>query len=261
MSTPDLCDRAQTNLQLYQDLLGADYGREQVQSVHLAYHLALPLFAGQIRPEGRPFVCHLVGVASILAMLRAAPATVMAGLLHSAFTHGDFGNGMGEFSTRSREAVRRVVGPDVEGLVAAYARQRFDAASVRQWAADAPSMEADLRQIVVIRLANALEDALDGGLELSAKGADERRGIKMEDLVNLARALGYPQLGLSLQKASTPGDAARNFASLREPHRGTYVVGPASWRQKRLLRYFQFASRLGNKISRRLGRRSTSQNK
>jgi hypothetical protein len=105
-------------------------------------------------------------------------------------------------------------------------------------------------------LANELEDALDRGLQLSAKGSDKRRGIEPEHWVNLAHALGYPQLAQSLRVALTTGTETLPLENLREPHRGTYVIGPASWRQKRLLRYFRFASRVGNKISRHLGRRS-----
>ncbi len=94
--------RAQTNTQLYGQLIAARYGSEEIVAVHRAYTLATKVFAGQLRPEGRPFVCHVVGVASILAMVEAPHATIVGGLLHSAYSHGDFGHGRGHVTRAAR---------------------------------------------------------------------------------------------------------------------------------------------------------------
>src|SRR4029453_3473264 len=87
--------RAQTNIQLYRQLLAARHAVAQVQQVRDAYALAARLFAAQLRPEGRRFVCHLVGAASLLAQQETAFPIVLAGPLHSAYPHGAFGGGPG----------------------------------------------------------------------------------------------------------------------------------------------------------------------
>jgi len=80
----DFDKRAQTNIQLYSQLLASGYPIQDVSKVQASYRLSTQLFAGQVRHDGRPFVCHLVGVGSVLAMLESSTSTVIAGLLHSA---------------------------------------------------------------------------------------------------------------------------------------------------------------------------------
>src|SRR5438093_12019705 len=98
MTTTEFEERAQTNIQLYTQLLAAGHSVEDVRRVRAGYSLAAELFAGQLRPEGRPFLCHLVVVASIVAMLETASTIIIAALLHSAYTHGDFGMGRGQIT-------------------------------------------------------------------------------------------------------------------------------------------------------------------
>ena len=175
--------RAQSNTQLYAQLLAGGWCMKDVGRVRDAYALAARLFAGQLRPDGRPFVCHLVGVASILAMLGAAPDTIIAGLLHSAYTHGDFGLGRGQMTRKARERLRAAAGPQIERLVAVYSRHPWNASTVATWVENAGTLAADERQIIVIRLADVVEDALDHGLQLSAKMENPNRAISVESLV------------------------------------------------------------------------------
>ncbi len=235
--------RAQTNIQLYEQLLSTGYGMQDVRRVRAAYSLATRLFAGQLRPEGRPFVCHLVGVASILAMLETASATIIAGLLHSAYTHGDFGFGRGRMIRSARDRLRAAVGPEVELVVARYSGHRWNVASVTDWATNVVGLEAEMRQIIVIRLADLAEDALDSGLQLSAKAENPHRAIPVDVLAGLADALRYPLLGNSLRRTLVEKQEANALAPLREPHIGSYVVCPSSWREKLLPRLIGFARR------------------
>ena len=235
--------RAQTNIQLYAQLLSTGYGMQDVGRVRAAYSLATDLFAGQLRPEGRPFVCHLVGVSSILAMLATPSTVVIAGLLHSAYTHGDFGAGKGRVTRRGRDRVRSTVGPQVEHIVAGYSRHAWDESSVGAWAADATGLDAEVRVLILIRLADLMEDALDDGLLLSAKAENPHRAISVESLANLADVLGYPQLGSPLRRVLPQHQQAEALAPLREPRVGSFVVGPASWREKFLPRLVGFLRR------------------
>lgn len=216
---------------------------QDVGRVRTAYSLATDLFAGQLRPEGRPFVCHLVGVASILAMLATPSTAVIAGLLHSAYTHGDFGIGKGRVTRRGRDRVRSIVGPEVEHIVAGYSRHAWNESSVGAWAADATGLDSDVRLLILIRLSDLMEDALDDGLLLSAKAENPHRAMSVESLASLADVLEYPQLGSSLRRVLSQQRQAEALVPLREPRLGSYVVGPASWREKVLPRLAGFLRR------------------
>jgi len=84
---------AQTNLQLYSQLMQAGHSANELGTVRKAYDLAVQLFAGAFRANGKPFIAHLVGTASILAKAETGIDVTTAGLLHSVFSHGEFGDG------------------------------------------------------------------------------------------------------------------------------------------------------------------------
>ena len=97
---------AQTNLQLYAQMLRAAYPETDVDRVRAAYEFALPLFAGAYRGSGKPFIAHLVGTASILVSIRARMPVVVAGLLHAVYASGEFGNGWrGDRDSRRRVGI------------------------------------------------------------------------------------------------------------------------------------------------------------
>src|SRR5262245_40073116 len=123
---------AQTNLQLYGQLLFEGRREAELRLVHETYELALRLFAAQYRGNGKPFVSHLVGVASILAAHRQPIDTVAAGLLHSVYTFGEFGDGTRQATPRKRNEVRNAVGPAVEELVHQYAVIDWKLATLRE---------------------------------------------------------------------------------------------------------------------------------
>ena len=82
-----------TNLQLYGQMLRAGRPEQELRLVRDAYELAVRLFAGHFRGNGKPFLAHLVGVASILAEHGHPIELVTAGLLHSVYSFGEFGDG------------------------------------------------------------------------------------------------------------------------------------------------------------------------
>jgi (p)ppGpp synthase/HD superfamily hydrolase len=56
----------QTNLQLYNQLRMQGYSDTQLAVVHRAYELLITIYPGYYQADGKPFVAHTVGVASIL---------------------------------------------------------------------------------------------------------------------------------------------------------------------------------------------------
>jgi hypothetical protein len=154
---------AQTNLQLYNQLVASGWSDAELGRTRRAYELATDVFAGQLRPSGKTFIAHLVGTASALAMCGARPDLLHAGLLHAAYTHGDFGDGRWDAAAPKRTIVRTAIGAAAEELVDEYARLPYTAANIDRWLERAASLGPTEHDLVVIRLANEVDVHTDLG--------------------------------------------------------------------------------------------------
>ncbi len=221
---------AQTNIRLYRQLDERGYAPDDVGAVGRAYELALRLFTCVYRGSGKPFLAHAVGTASILASLRARMPVIAAGLLHAAYTHGEFGNGWRGVSPPKRREVRRAVGEEVESLVARYTELAWHAGTIggiRDSLGDMTSVERD---VLLVRLANELEDHLDLGILYTGE-AERRRQYMRTHLslcVEMAAWLGAPELAEALTATFEEVAAAEVPAGLQRPEDGSFRVPPAS---------------------------------
>lgn len=202
---------AQTNLQLYAQLRTLGYAETELARLRSAYELALSLFPDLYRACGKPFVAHLVGTASILAAERSSVDVLCGGLLHAAYALGDFGNGILGISEVKRARVRAALGADVEALVARYTTLPWSPSLAPQIAGTAVALPALDRDVILMRLADELEDLIDWG---SLYNADAER--RLEDVaralpswIATARALGREGLASCLvdAQATLPGAA------------------------------------------------------
>jgi len=147
---------SQTGPQLFCQLIGAGMDRQSLAVVRQAIWLGANQTAGLLRGSGKPFACHLVGVASLVAEVRLNTTAIVAALIHAMYQERvPFGPGPVDWR---RGALRKQFGNEVESLVWAYS------------VADALAPQTDLRfcdedtaTIRVMQLADELEDALDGG--------------------------------------------------------------------------------------------------
>ena len=243
---------AQTNLQLYRQLMDQHWSEEALGLVADAYELALGLFAVQVRPNRKSFVSHLVGTASAAATQSDRVEVTTASLLHAAYTLGDWGDGKHNRTLARRVVVERAVGAAAEALVAKYTNMAWDHQTAAGYLARSAQMNEEERTLVLMRLANEVEEWNDLGLNFSVKGAYARFQLENVQAVEaLARALGHDPIADFIERAfkdhastSVPS-CFRNEASL--PGR----VTP----QSPLLR---FSVRLGSEIEKgKVVRRST----
>lgn len=191
---------AQTNIQLYQQLRCEGYSNKEIGRVCQAYELARELFCCLYRPSGKTFISHLVGIASILGFLHVPWEIVTAGLLHSAYPHGDFGTLCKGVSDQKRHSVKEVIGKKSEDYVARYAALLWNRETRLASCRSFSNLEIIDRNVLLMRLANELEDQLDRGILYCHDG---HRQIKNDQacndmLVKLAEQLGYPELGSEL---------------------------------------------------------------
>jgi (p)ppGpp synthase/HD superfamily hydrolase len=225
---------AQTNIQLYRQLDAEGYPVADVETVARAHGVAMPLFPGIYRGSGRPFLAHLVGTASVLVSLRARVPVVVSGLLHAVYTHGEFGTGWRGINEAKRAKIRGEVGEEVEELIARYTQLTWRPGTVAAISARLDAMDPIERDVLLVRLANELEDHLDLGILYSADHA-WRLGFMKKDLpatVDMAERLGAPALAKRLAEAFADVSSARVSPALRGSHGESFQVPLASHRPR-----------------------------
>ncbi|MFI4934334.1 MAG: glycosyltransferase [Caulobacterales bacterium] len=78
---------AQTRYALRQQAFERGYQEDEVRAIEQACDFATLTFDGLYRPDGRPFLNHVIGTASALVRYELRLDIVMAGLTHAAYTH------------------------------------------------------------------------------------------------------------------------------------------------------------------------------
>ncbi|MEX2170754.1 MAG: DUF6817 domain-containing protein [Pirellulales bacterium] len=231
---------AQTNIQLYSQLLQADWADAELRRVQAAYELAMRLFAGHFRPNQKTFLAHLVGTASILAAHGGESETVVAGLLHSVYSHGEFGNSSRGITSAKRQVVRGAVGDHCEALIDRYTSIRWSLSEIIALAAGACGLSAQNKCIALIKLADVLEDHLERGMQYSPHkklpggggGDDAWCGA----LIELAAALGHDRLAAELKTGFEPTDQRPVPEFLFGHKPGSFVLAPISHRVRTIVR-------------------------
>jgi hypothetical protein len=206
---------AQTNLRLYKQLHALGYSHAQLTWVRDCYELAILLFAGHFRGSGKPFLAHLVGTASTLAAIAAPPVAVVSGLIHAAYEQGDFG--IARWRHR-RERVRATIGNAAEELVWRYYTMPWTPSEIGRIQVGLGQLSETDRLVVLMRLANELEDNLDLAMLHCHPVKDAYRGER-DSFVALARCIGCPELAntfISTYQEATEG-AWATAISLNRP--------------------------------------------
>jgi hypothetical protein len=210
---------ARTNIALYKQLHAAGWDTARLVEIRNCYEFATTLFAGHCRASGKPFLAHLVGTASILAALGAEPTTVAAGLLHAAYDQGDFG--MTRWRNR-RARVRRAIGDAAEALVWQYHQLSWDNLVARIQDGFDKLTTID-RAIVLMRLANELDDNLDLEMRYCHPAKDQHRK-RRDGIVEMARALHQPKLARAFEEAYREADDAEWADSLSMKRTKSYQL-------------------------------------
>jgi (p)ppGpp synthase/HD superfamily hydrolase len=221
---------AQTNLQLFNQMREAGYSDTDLVAVRSAYDLAIQLFTGEFRASGKPLLAHSVGTASVLCALAARVDLIAAAILHAAYMFGEFGDGRRGADPRKRRVLEGVVGTAIEDLVMRYHALVWNAETIPALADTIDSMAADETDVLLIRLANELEDHVDLGVLYCGNAERRRRDIRMSlhRCVAMARQLGHPGLAEELQRAFDEVLSTDVPDALRNCREYTYFVPPSS---------------------------------
>ena len=253
---------AQTNLQLYNQLVDQGRSDTDLSRVRNAYELAMTLFSGAYRASGKPFLAHLIGTASILAWLELSTDVVIAGLLHASFEAGDFADRESGVTAARKERLSKVLTPAVIELLIEYHRMpRAELMNVLS-GADPVDWDPLRRQVVLMQLCDTLEEHADGAMNYAPN--KNRWFDKALDGDAATCTVGaFARLGYERQ-SELISDLFATWASCRVPENmlstrwGSYVVAPASYERKLRLRFRDRWERLQGKLERWKGRLSLS---
>ena len=151
---------AQTEAQLLRQVRARAWSAADEERLVTAHGLAARIFGGRSRVTGKPFLGHLVRTASFVADAGERPDVVLAALLHSAYTRGDFGDGTPAVTPAKRAAVTAAAGPAVELIVLAYTTLPFGHADVDALCVG-PAVQHLTRDMFALRLASLLDELLE----------------------------------------------------------------------------------------------------
>jgi len=249
-------DRPQTNLQLLNQLRRAGYPDDDLERIKAAHDFVSGHFAGWFRGSGKPFLAHLVGTAGILASVHARTLVVTAGLSHALYELGQLPAGMPGATPAMRAQVRRALGPEVEALVARYSMFEWDVQSLPALRARVPALSGMDRDVVLMRLANELDDHLDLAALYCANAEDRRLriGAGLRLAVEIAKELGFPELANSLDEAFDETVTAKIPSALRTAHPASFSVAPLSSWRRRSARLRRILAEIGHRSDKLLGR-------
>lgn len=226
---------AQTNIQLYNQLQSNGYTGWELSCVRNAYELAMHLSTCLYRPSGKTNIAHFVGTASILTSLRAPVEVVAAGLLHSIYFHGDFGSIRKGMLSSHRKQVRHAVGQDVEEFIARYAALEWNPQTIPEIRNKLHELDTIDRKVVLMRLADWLEDHLDRGILYcpNAEGRLKYTQSRNDIVIQMAEELGFPTLAAELKKIYDETVLAEIPLEVRSPIgcEHLFLIAPDSYRR------------------------------
>jgi hypothetical protein len=226
---------AQTNLQLLNQMQTLGYSATEVSYIAKAYELAMSLFATAFRANGKPFLAHLVGTASVLAATEAPVDLIAAGLLHAAYMQGDFGLDSMATLGKKQQYLLKVLSPQAETYVARYTTLPWESKSLKTFIDHPPDTLTEVDQsVLLVRLANEVEEYLDFGMVYCSKYTDLAEHINDFGLLaaQLAKAMGRDDLEKLLLEQYEASMASKIDPDLKSGSIASYIAVSPSYRKR-----------------------------
>ncbi len=149
----------QTNLELYIQLQGEGYSEKEIKQVHETYLFTFAAVNSYYRGSGKPFICHLVGVAGIMASCRQPVEVIQVALMHALYQNR-VTFGAANTMEAKRSLVQAKFGAWIDAHILAYTHYELQGAEKIE-------VDATMKRVVMlISIADELEDIMSYGLSL-----------------------------------------------------------------------------------------------
>ncbi len=194
---------ALTYPQLMNQAIAAGYDALSLAELRRACELAARVADGLYRPNGGPFLCHLLRTGSVVLEERQPLKVVMAALLHATYSLRDHQTHHRWLrNPQQRVGLRQEIGAEVEEIVSAYDGLAWGTrGALRVKLEGLDRLSTTDVQAIVIRLANELEDHLDRGVAYADPGAARVRLETRPEVLALAARLCSDALVAELEEA------------------------------------------------------------
>ena len=192
--------------QLINQAMEAGYSSHELQQLAAAHQFALRMSEGFYRAQGVPLLCHLIRTASIVMCERKSPRVVIATLLHATYITSFFKGSIRQRPrTVHRKRVRHEFGAEVDELIWRYTKLPwYERDVIEQHIAQLGNYDEQMKDILVMRLANEVEDYLDKAM---AYTNPERARLRLvaysKQCVELARCLEVKEIAGLLSHCCT----------------------------------------------------------
>jgi len=166
------------------------YSKKAVKRLYHHSVEAMRLLSGVYRPDGRPFIAHLIGTAGVLVSAGANLRLVSAGLLHGALTHTNHTDSVSYGDLRSK------MNASVYALIEHYGGTNPLWKRTAHW----DVMVVQEVDVVLLSVANDVEMLVSG--EVRYTGRNDIMSIDQAQLAKqICIASGLPSLAASLNAA------------------------------------------------------------
>lgn len=242
---------AQTSIQLYHQLKKQKYSTADIILINRTYEIATEFFAGCYRPSGKTFMAHVVGTASILISLNISATIISASLIHSIYQEGDFGNYKQGFSFAKRKKIKSLLGEEIETYVFNYANFKWNYQEIIKIRDNLESMTSLEKDLILMRLADQLEDCLDLGILYCSNGHIRKQSLQNKKgfLVEIAHKIGFPKLAEELEKEidnTINGQLLTELINVDYSCRSFYIPPKSYWQKPHLWFQVNIINNLSN---------------
>jgi (p)ppGpp synthase/HD superfamily hydrolase len=195
------------------------------------YSLAMRLTDGLYRKQMVPFICHLVRTSSIVMHETRETTPILASMLHAVFFLHVFADSTyrGPRSA-DRRFLRRELGEEVDRLIEDYSQFGFGETEAAFWASTTNELDARMRRLLMMRLADELEDHLDAAEAFVPLGkfrpGDTEYG---KSYIALAHRLGMQMLASDFQEALEMNHAVRLPREVLSTHSSSFELRNRLW--------------------------------
>jgi (p)ppGpp synthase/HD superfamily hydrolase len=223
---------AQNYPQLMNQAAASALSQADLLRLRQAFDFSQLVANGFYRAQGIPLLNHLVRTASIVLSQTSSIDAVITALLHASFVIDQF-----EGSTKShnqevkQKDIEKVFGSKASHLLLAYGKMGwYGKKEVRHYIDTHLTLTDEVRVLLLIRLANELEDHMDFAMAYTQPSRIARRSLAYgTDCVDLARVLGFDSIANMLETILIEQKAIEVSAQLRSIYGQGYAVSEDIW--------------------------------
>ena len=239
-------DYAITYQQLIRQAVAQGLSDDELIRIRNGYDVAVRITDGLYRKQMVPFICHLVRTSSIVMHETRELAPILASMLHAVYFLNIFSRSTRRGPRQSdRVFLKDTVGGEVERLIADYSQFRFGEEEATYWAAPDRVLDDRTKQLLMMRLADELEDHLDAAESFVPAGkfraGDTTYGVPF---VELAGRLGLHAIAEDFHEALKLNHEMRLPEEILSPHGSSFELRNRLWTASPIERTMNWLRRL-----------------